>query len=110
MSDDNELQVVDPEVADPHLKEKMKVERPKMYAVIFHNDDYTTMEFVTEMLTKHFDHDMISATDIMLDVHHNGQGIAGVFTRDIAETKMAQVMMEAQQKEYPLRVSIQRED
>ncbi len=85
------------------LKSKPKVDTPKMYRVILHNDDYTTMEFVVEVLIKVFRKPVQEATRIMLDVHRKGQGQVGVFTRDIAQTKVAQVHYLAQQNEYPLR-------
>jgi ATP-dependent Clp protease adaptor protein ClpS len=85
------------------LKSKPKVDTPKMYRVILHNDDYTTMEFVVEVLVKVFRKPVQEATRIMLDVHRKGQGQVGVFTRDMAQTKVAQVHQLAQQNEYPLR-------
>jgi ATP-dependent Clp protease adaptor protein ClpS len=85
------------------LKSKPQVDTPKMYRVILHNDDYTTMEFVVEVLVKVFRKPVPEATRIMLDVHRKGQGQVGVFTRDIAQTKVAQVHSLAQQNEYPLR-------
>jgi ATP-dependent Clp protease adaptor protein ClpS len=85
------------------LKSKPKVDTPKMYRVILHNDDYTTMEFVVEVLVKVFRKPVQEATRIMLDVHRKGQGKVGVFTRDMAQTKVAQVHQLAQQNEYPLR-------
>jgi ATP-dependent Clp protease adaptor protein ClpS len=85
------------------LKSKPKVDTPKMYRVILHNDHYTTMEFVVEVLIKVFHKPVQEATRIMLDVHRKGKGQVGVFTRDIAETKVAQVHYLARQREYPLK-------
>src|SRR3569833_1886717 len=67
---------------------KKKVERPPLYEVLLHNDDYTTQEFVVYVLMKYFHHDAESAHRIMLHVHTKGIGVAGVFPRDLAETKV----------------------
>jgi len=85
------------------LQSKPEVDTPKMYRVILHNDHYTTMEFVVEILIKVFRKPAQEATQIMLDVHRKGKGHVGVFTRDIAETKVAQVLYLARQREYPLK-------
>ncbi len=69
------------------LDERQKTKRPRKYHVVFHNDDYTTMEFVVHVLEKFFHKGETEATQIMLEVHHKGYGIVGVFTRDIAESK-----------------------
>jgi ATP-dependent Clp protease adaptor protein ClpS len=85
------------------LQSKPKIDTPKMYRVILYNDHYTTMEFVVEVLMKVFHKPAQEATQIMLDVHRKGKGHVGVFTRDIAETKVAQVHHLARQREYPLK-------
>ena len=85
------------------IQSKPTVDTPKMYRVILHNDHYTTMEFVVEVLMKVFHKPAQEATHIMLDVHRKGKGQVGVFTRDIAETKVAQVLFLARQREYPLK-------
>jgi ATP-dependent Clp protease adaptor protein ClpS len=82
---------------------KPKTETPKMYRVLLLNDHYTTMEFVVEVLMKVFHKAVPEATRIMLDVHKKGQGTVGVYTRDIAETKVSLVHSLAREREYPLR-------
>jgi len=87
-----------------------KVKRPRMYRVLLHNDDYTTREFVVEILMSVFHHSESEAVRIMLHVHYNGVGVAGVFTREIAETKIAIVERMAREREYPLRLSMEPEE
>jgi ATP-dependent Clp protease adaptor protein ClpS len=89
--------------------DRTKVERPRLYEVLLHNDDYTTQEFVVYVLMKFFHHDETSATQIMLHVHTKGIGVAGVYTCDIAETKASQVTRFAREHEMPLQCSIRRQ-
>mgnify|MGYP002396062734 CR=1 FL=1 len=84
--------------------------KPPMYKVLFHNDDYTTMEFVVASLMTIFHHDEASATRIMMHVHANGVGIAGVYTREVAETKVAQTIGMARKNDFPLEVTIEPAD
>ena len=84
------------EIAKPELK------RPPMYKVMLMNDDYTPMEFVIEILQLFFNMNREKATQIMLAVHTNGKAACGIFTRDIAETKSAQVNQYAQECQHPL--------
>ena len=83
-------------LADPELK------KPQMYAVVMYNDDYTPMEFVVDVLQNHFKHSLDSAINIMLAIHQQGKGIAGIYPKDIAETKAQTVNREARQTGYPL--------
>lgn len=76
--------------------------KPNMYKVILLNDDYTTMDFVVEILITVFHKSAVEATRIMLDVHQKGKGIVGVYTFDIARTKIAQVEQMANEREFPL--------
>lgn len=87
------------------FKEKtdIKLKRPKMYRVMLLNDDYTTMDFVVEVLVTVFHKQVSEATKIMLDVHEKGKGIVGIYSYDIASTKIAQVEQMAQEREYPLK-------
>ncbi|HEX6998477.1 MAG TPA: ATP-dependent Clp protease adapter ClpS [Gammaproteobacteria bacterium] len=79
-----------------------KLKRPPLYRVILLNDDYTPMEFVVQVLEKVFGLDRPTATRIMLEVHTKGKGVCGVYTYEIAETKVAQVTGLAQQHQHPL--------
>ena len=80
-----------------------------MWNVVFHNDDYTTMEFVVHMLMKHFGKSVGEATQVMLEVHHKGAGRAGRYTRDIAESKVDAVMTEARESGMPLKLTAEPE-
>ena len=82
--------------------EKTKLQPPPMYKVVLNNDDYTPMEFVVEVLQKFFGMDLDKATQVMLAVHYDGKGICGVYTADIAETKVDQVNRYARKHEHPL--------
>ena len=98
----------DPPSGVPHhgeeidLKDRPKSETPRLYKVIFHNDDYTTQEFVVSVLRVFFHKTETEATFIMLTVHRKGTAVAGVYTRDIAETKVHQVTMFAREQGMPL--------
>lgn len=83
-------------------KSHPELARPKRFKVLLLNDDFTPMDFVVEVLKRFFNLGEAEATQIMLQVHLLGKGICGVFTRDIAETKVAQVLDCARSKEYPL--------
>ena len=83
-------------------KVKPKTKRPNLYRVLILNDDYTPMEFVVLVLEKFFQKDVEAATKIMLHVHHHGIGECGVFTYEIAETKVTQVMDFARKHQHPL--------
>ena len=81
---------------------RVQTKRPNMYRVLLLNDDYTPMEFVILVLQSYFNKNSEEATRIMLHVHHNGVGECGVFTYEIAETKVAQVMDHARKNQHPL--------
>jgi ATP-dependent Clp protease adaptor protein ClpS len=85
-----------------------RVREPDMYRVLLHNDHYTTMDFVVEVLRSVFHKSIIEATKIMLDVHRKGVGIVGVFTYDVASTKAAKVSAMAKKREYPLKCTIKK--
>ncbi|EMK5745240.1 ATP-dependent Clp protease adapter ClpS [Proteus mirabilis] len=83
-------------------------EPPAMYKVILNNDDYTPMDFVVEVLTMYFFLNEEKATQIMLDVHHKGKGVCGVYSADIAETKVAQVNQYARENGHPLLCTLEK--
>ena len=82
-----------------------KVSEPKMYRVVMHNDHYTTMEFVIDTLVQVFRKEEPEAYRIMMQIHQQGSGICGVFTLDIALTKIAEVHRRAREKSFPLKCS-----
>ena len=84
-----------------------KLKPPPMYKVLLHNDDYTTMEFVVEILQGVFQRSHTEATQIMLHVHRNGVGVAGVYTYEVAETKVAIVDAMARRHEFPLQCTME---
>ena len=86
---------------------KPKLKKPRMYRVIINNDDYTPMEFVVHVLENFFSMDRAKATRIMLDVHNNGKGNCGIFTRDTAQTKTLQVNDYSKEHNHPLMCSME---
>ena len=90
---------------DAEVRQRPRLQEPRLYRVILHNDHYTTMDFVVKVIMAVFHKPAAEATKIMLDVHRKGMGIVGVYTRDIALTKVSQVHEMARQGEYPLRAS-----
>ena len=84
------------------IENEIALDEPPMYRVILHNDDYTTMEFVVHILTMIFHKSEQESERIMLDVHKKGKGVCGVYTREIAQTKVEQVRVLAKQNQYPL--------
>jgi len=89
--------------SDTAVQERTRVEKPKMYRVILLNDDFTTMEFVVVILECVFFKTPAEATQIMLQVHKNGRGVAGIFSKQIAEAKIEQVHQMAEREGFPLR-------
>ena len=96
--EDSEVEVM---VAEPEIAE------PPMYAVVMYNDDYTPMEFVVYVLQSEFHHNTDAAVEIMLSIHHKGRGIAGIYPKDIAETKAKKVNQTARKEGYPLLTQIE---
>ena len=101
----------DPDAGDDYetgvMTAEPAIKPPRMYAVVLFNDDYTPMEFVIEVLQQYFALDIDRATEVMLTVHYKGKGIAGIFPRDIAETKASLVNQYARSKGHPLLCQIE---
>ena len=83
-------------------RQAAKTEPPRLYQVVLLNDDYTPMEFVVMILQEYFSHDLETATQIMLKIHHEGRGVCGVFTKDVAATKVESVAAAARRGGHPL--------
>jgi len=90
-------------------KTRAKTKKPSMYKVLMLNDDYTPMEFVVHVLELYFGKSEDEATRIMLHVHQRGVGICGVYTYEVAETKVAQVMDDARRHQHPLQCTLEKE-
>ena len=93
------------EIGTIKKKQNAKLKPPSFYQVLMHNDDFTTTEFVVEVLQRFFAFDIERAIALMLKVHHEGKAVCGVFSRDIAMSKVELVRDYARQHEYPLRCS-----
>ncbi len=91
------------------IKTRPKTKKPSMYKVLMLNDDYTPMEFVVHVLERFFGKGREEATRIMLHVHQRGVGVCGVYTYEVAETKVTQVMDLARQNQHPLQCTIEKE-
>jgi ATP-dependent Clp protease adaptor protein ClpS len=88
---------------------EQKLERPRLWRVLLHNDDYTTQEFVVWILETVFHQSRAEAFAIMMNVHRTGVGVAGVYTHDVAETKVKAVQQRAEEHEFPLLVTMEPE-
>jgi ATP-dependent Clp protease adaptor protein ClpS len=95
--------------AEGEVKERTRLKKPRKYKVLIHNDDYTTMEFVVYVLQVVFHHSPASASRIMLHIHKSGIGVAGIYTRDIAETRVDQVMQLSREAGHPLQCTMEPE-
>ena len=104
MSDQQSNNDDDPDKDDTLLLERTrpKLKKPPMFKVVILNDDYTPMEFVVHVLEAIFGHDRENATRIMLNVHKSGKGVCGIYSRDIAETKVTQVNSYSRENKHPL--------
>ncbi len=91
------------------IKERQQISSPPLYKVFLLNDDYTTMDFVVHILEKVFHKPLVEATQIMLHVHKNGKGLAGVYTHEIAETKTGAVHELARRNGFPLKCIMEKE-
>lgn len=90
-------------------KPRAKTQKPRLYKVLLLNDDYTPMDFVVCVLEQFFNKSRSEATGIMLQVHRRGVGVCGVYTYEVAETKVSQVMSFARQNEHPLQCTMEKE-
>ncbi|MDD9304819.1 MAG: ATP-dependent Clp protease adaptor ClpS [Desulfobacter sp.] len=93
----------------PGISSTTKEDRPPMYKVLLHNDDYTTMEFVVDILVGVFGKSLEKANQTMLNVHNKGKGICGIYPREIAETKVETVHNLASNKGFPLKSTMEKE-
>lgn len=101
---------VSPEIEESILSDtEDEVREPPIYRVLLHNDDYTTMDFVVEVLMTVFQKSMEESILIMLNVHRQGTGMCGLYTYEVAETKMNSVHALARKKDFPLRCSVEKE-
>ena len=91
------------------LEEYLELEEPKKYQVLLLNDDFSTMEFVMDVLIKIFRKSLVESESLMLEVHTNGQAVCGVYTQEIALTKVAQVKSIARKEKFPLKAIAQEE-
>ena len=94
---------------DVVLEERTKTAKPRRFLVVFHNDDYTTQEFVVHVLENLFHKDTAEALHIMLEVHHKGWGVVGIYSRDVAETKVERALGYAREQGHPLKVTAEPE-
>ena len=101
-NNDDDLAVV---IAEPEVKRR--IQRPPLYRVLLLNDDYTTMEFVIEVLKNVFRHSHEKATQITMHVHQKGAGICGIYTREVAESKVQQVLLLAEKNQHPLQCTME---
>ena len=88
-------------------KNQVKIKKPKQYKVVMYNDDYTTMEFVIAVLVNVFNKKLIEAEKIMLDVHERGKGVAGIYSHDIAITKVYTAMSMAKENGFPFKLTVE---
>lgn len=91
------------------LENDLEIEEPKKYKVLLLNDDFSTMEFVIEILAKVFRKSLEESEKIMLDVHNNGKAICGIYTKEIALTKVSQVKTMARKAKFPLKATAEEE-
>lgn len=100
-------QPVDDTVTTTDTKDKDEVRKPPKYHVVIHNDDYTPLDFVIRLLQHVFNYSYSKSTDIAMDVHEKGKGIAGTYPFDIAESKAAQIVQNAQRNGHPLLADVE---
>ena len=91
------------------ILEQTKLAKPQLFKLFLLNDEITTMDFVVDVLIRIFHFDISKATEIMLDIHNNGEGLVGIFTEEIALSKQKQVKIAAQEADFPLQTRIEEE-
>lgn len=91
------------------VEEKIELEMPSKYKVIFHNDDITPMGFVVQLLSEIFGHDSEKSVSLMFEVHHMGKAVVGIYVKSIAETKQQMCITAAKKANYPLKITIEKE-
>jgi len=96
-------------MAQAQVLEQSKIKEPKMFKVILLNDETTTMDFVIEILMDIFHHDFNNASKIMLEIHHQGSGICGIYSQDLALSKQKQVNQKAKLAGFPLKTKVEEE-
>lgn len=92
------------------LASRTQLKQPPLYAVVLLNDDFTPMDFVVDILQHYFSLNAEQATEIMLQIHYKGKGVAGVYTKDIAQTKSKQVNQHARSEGYPLLSQVEKQE
>jgi len=92
---------------EEEIETRLELEEPRMFRVLLHNDDYTSMDFVVEVLMGIFHKNAMEAEKIMIEIHEKGIGVCGVYSFEIAQTKAEQVRQKAKQNEFPLLATIE---
>lgn len=87
------------------VEEKEANKEPSLYHVVIHNDDYTPMDFVVDLIMEHFGHGMIPALDLTMTIHDTGSAVVGTFTKDVAETKLQRAVMMTRINQHPLMIT-----
>ena len=104
--------MIDPTLREKHepvVKTRTKTKKPALYRVLLLNDDFTPMDFVVQILEGTFKKSRAEATDIMMRVHNHGVGCAGIYTYEVAETKVDQVIRQARKNNHPLQCTLEKE-
>lgn len=95
---------------EEEIETSLELEEPKMFKVLLHNDDYTSMDFVVDILMSIFHKNVLEAEKIMIQIHEKGIGICGVYSYEIAQTKVQQVRQKAKQNEFPLLATVEEDN